>query len=168
MHTLRSTDTRWSGFAVGRERPKSKRSVQFSVGLPQPVYAVRKWYERPNKQLIHYITLCGHPRSQGLFPTPPPPPPPPSRWGWVGEKALGTRKFATVSTVCWRQDLLVLQQLVLVCRRCLDVNESNVRTWVNGEMFRSLVQRCSLARLFGEIVRVKVKVSRSLFMLLAC
>ena len=35
-----------------------------------------------------------------------------------------------------------------------------VFAWVNGEMFRSLVQRPSLARLFSEIVRVKVKVSR--------
>ena len=45
-------DTRWSGFAVGMEQPKSK-SMKFSVGLLAAAsVCVCKWYERSNKQFI--------------------------------------------------------------------------------------------------------------------
>ena len=46
---------RWSGFAVGTERPKPKRSINwFSVGLPQPAYAFVRDMSVNNKQSIEW------------------------------------------------------------------------------------------------------------------
>ena len=69
---------KWSGFAVGTERPKSKRSIKFSVDLPQPAYAFVRAITVHISFFAgwHWWHIGGAPTNQHKTGSRPPPPPP--------------------------------------------------------------------------------------------